>query len=486
MMQNLSQRNYKNRNQRHRFPITFFFALFKPLNVLALLSVFTLLLSPSFSLGKRSKNNQNPKKESSKNSREINAPLLKLPPSRVKHPKPLQKLPQSLSEWWLNSIEDYHKGLKKKSFLLNLKKQQEEEKEKEKERLKKRSKPKKPKPKIEDYTVDLSALQKPKKKIENFFLKYFISDKPPPYVGKIIAPDSSLPIRMLYQNQKAIVRLKNNVQVDDELRIYRTYKMGFLFNVHHSVEIIGTVRILQNVQRNLFQVLITKSFEPILVGDYLTLYPLSKISLSSDFSSTTTSQKTKIYAIPQNQTPLLNIYSTVYLNRGVKNGLQTDQVLAIHENTRLRRQNTVSKTSPLIGWLKIAKVEKNRSTAIILEAKKTILIGDYVGLPPPGSAFNTNEMTDDDVNESALNEEIDSFESEIDDSDQITDSSESGIDDSDEITENEEIDEFDEEFENEFDFSQEEIEEPDETREAKLDIENITGEKKEDVDVDVE
>jgi hypothetical protein len=93
------------------------------------------------------------------------------------------------------------------------------------------------------------------------------------------------------------------------------------------------------------------------------------------------------------QRKILGQGSTIYIDRGTANGLSEGQILAVHSDRELRRENTnFPEYSRPIATIKIARVFEHVATAVVISAIEEIHPGDFTGGPLPRAAEKVTNL----------------------------------------------------------------------------------------------
>lgn len=162
----------------------------------------------------------------------------------------------------------------------------------------------------------------------------------------------------------------------------------------YSYEVQGEIEIVGRVE-GLYKAVVTLALFPIQVGAKIVPGKSPKMNLTEpgDMASL---QAMIIGGENDTTRSLFGPQSIVYLNRGSGDGVKVNQrapIMAVH---RLRHadSNIFSNTWKL-GEVKIVKVEKNYSTAVVMDATDGIVPGDIVGELKPADINENFKLLDD-------------------------------------------------------------------------------------------
>lgn len=328
------------------------------------------------------KNTTKLSKKKNKHKKSPRSRRVRLPPSSIKTVKPLKKIPPSFHNWWRDDIRTFLS----QEEALSKKREQFEKRQKEKQRdaIRKRREIERTLNSIQSIYVErTNASHSDSLNTNEKYLTDFVTNTSLKTIGTILFDDSNSTLSILFEGQQASARITDpNTQVNDELTLFRSQHRGILWTSRHVIEIIGIIKVISEIQGNIYRIRITKAFQPIKIGEKITDYSLKKIQPSIvEDTKTTLEKKTHILDLPSKESNLLNVGAIVFLNRGIEDGVREAQTLAIHQNMEIRTSRFVSNVGPLIGWLKVVDVSKKFSTAVIVESNKVIHKGDLVGLP---------------------------------------------------------------------------------------------------------
>lgn len=145
-----------------------------------------------------------------------------------------------------------------------------------------------------------------------------------------------------------------------------------------SYEVQGEVKIVGRVEEY-YKAIVTKSLFPIQVGASIIPGEGPKMNLTDPGESV--SLKAMIIGGENDTTrSLFGPQSIIYINRGSSDGVKVNQRAPVSAIHRLRHsESTIFSNTWKIGEVKIIKVEKNYSTAVVMMATEGIMPGDIVG-----------------------------------------------------------------------------------------------------------
>ena len=145
-----------------------------------------------------------------------------------------------------------------------------------------------------------------------------------------------------------------------------------------SYEVQGEVKIVGRVE-DYYKAIVTKSLSPIQVGASIVPGEGPKMNLTDPGESV--SLKAMIIGGENDTTrSLFGPQSIIYINRGSSDGVKINQRAPVSAIHRLRHsESTIFSNTWKIGEVKIVKVEKNYSTAVVMMANEGIMPGDIVG-----------------------------------------------------------------------------------------------------------
>lgn len=169
----------------------------------------------------------------------------------------------------------------------------------------------------------------------------------------------------------------------------------------YEIAVKGTVKIIGFVEGTdqIYRARIAESVAPIKAGD----------RVRSGVPSYIVSQKGRpgsvagrIIGSPRKSQKYLSVYSFVYLDKGLSDGIETGDIYSVRLNKTGDIQYPYLYERPGIGRLRVVHANPDTSTAVIVEARETIKIGDFF---EPGSGVSG-------LQDSQAHEEIDPDEEE--------------------------------------------------------------------------
>ena len=167
----------------------------------------------------------------------------------------------------------------------------------------------------------------------------------------------------------------NIVVLKDELSDSNGKDLGHIVEVDGSVEITEIV----NEENGIYKAIVVDCVSPIVLNAWVTDEPLPQASFA--FSGPRKNISGEIAGGEFNsQRKILGTASVIYLNIGEASGVKEGDLLAVKSIRKSRRENTELKNvGRPIGVIKVAKVSKEASTALILNTIDEIRPGDVVG-----------------------------------------------------------------------------------------------------------
>ncbi len=161
----------------------------------------------------------------------------------------------------------------------------------------------------------------------------------------------------------------------------------------YSYEVQGEVKIVGRVE-GLYKALVTLALFPIQLGAKIVPGVSPKMNLT-DPGELASLQGMIIGGENDTTRSLFGPQSIVYLNRGSGDGVKINQrapIMAVH---RLRHsESKIFSNTWKLGEVKIVKVEKNYSTAVVMDATEGIVPGDIVGELKPSDITENFKLLD--------------------------------------------------------------------------------------------
>lgn len=268
----------------------------------------------------------------------VNLKEVPLPPPFRKYPMPLENFPSSLPNWYFQTDAEVNKA-------------------------------------------PLEIVPYKPLPIENILsLPYFISEYPQNIKGTIYEIEKDA--------KTASERDYIFIEAEDELKIGSVYTViqtvgkikdpDAIEDLPRSYEVQGEIIITDKVEE-LYKAMVTLALFPVQVGAKIIPGRSPKMNLTQ--AGDPSNLKAMIIGGENDTTrTLFGPQSIVYLNRGSEDGVKLNQrasVMAIH---RLRHSDSdLFSNTWKIGEVKIVKVEKHYSTAVVMDATEGIMPGDIVG-----------------------------------------------------------------------------------------------------------
>ncbi len=167
----------------------------------------------------------------------------------------------------------------------------------------------------------------------------------------------------------------NVVVVKDELSDSDGKDLGHIVEVNGSVEIVEIV----NEEDGIYKAIVVDCVSPIVLNAWVTDEPLPQASFA--FSGPKKDIKGEVVGGEfSSERKILGTASVIYINIGSESGVQPGDLLAVHSMRKSRRPDTdLRNVGRPIGVIKVAKVSKDSSTALILNTIDEIRPGDKVG-----------------------------------------------------------------------------------------------------------
>lgn len=216
----------------------------------------------------------------------------------------------------------------------------------------------------------------------NVTLNSFISSEFPRKLGFVKEIEVQEKTASILQN--IFLELGRKVKIGDRLNIVvvkNDIKDDDGKDLGHVVEVGGSVEITEvvNEEDGVYKAIIIDSVMPIELNASVTDEPLPKASFAM-VGPKKNIQGAIVGGEYAADRKIFGTASVIYLNIGSDNGVQPGDLLAVRSIRKTRRLDTALKdvTRP-IGVIKIAKVSKESSTALILNTIDEIRPGDLTG-----------------------------------------------------------------------------------------------------------
>lgn len=177
--------------------------------------------------------------------------------------------------------------------------------------------------------------------------------------------------------------------------------IGYPVSFGGELKVVDTV----NAEQKIYKAMITKAFRPIEKDELVQKgkVPTRKWSNSGEMVNI---RANIVGARYDSKRKILGLGTVLFLDKGSQHGLQNGQILNVLRNGAVRNLNKYGLgDAPNLGKIRIIFTTPIRATAIVLNSKEEILIGDYTGSPMVVS-FGEDEANAEEA-ENAIDEEID-------------------------------------------------------------------------------
>lgn len=222
----------------------------------------------------------------------------------------------------------------------------------------------------------------------NIYATTFILDKEPAGVGRVT--EIELGERFASIGQNIFVRLNRDARIGERFSVfYPKHRLNdpVLGSVGPVVDVGGLIEIIAAIEGkpNEFRAAILTSVNPIQPGSIVSSDPIPK----ANFARRGTRLNTDVRVIGGEHDAnrkILGDSSVVFLDGGAKAGLTAGDILPIQGRRNERRDGSrYGKSLRPIGLLRVIKVEPTVATAVVLETREEVHIGDRTGgtLPEP-------------------------------------------------------------------------------------------------------
>ncbi len=242
-------------------------------------------------------------------------------------------------------------------------------------------------PQLEEFkpfhsSIDISKLQTVEITKEHIIPSY-LTDSPPTVAGEVISKDGYGEFIGL-GGEPIIVKIDSQISIGSVYTVFenrgRVASLLKFFTGLNEDEIVikGKIKILSYIQGedSLYSAHVVFAMESISPGDLLFEGPPQVYNFSQ--KGQIGSAKGSIVGSFYKQQVLLSLGSIVYLNRGINDGLQKEDIFYIRgeANPSQLFRRPYHYDSPLLGKLKIIHSAGNTSTGIIISSKDKIYVGD--------------------------------------------------------------------------------------------------------------
>jgi hypothetical protein len=211
------------------------------------------------------------------------------------------------------------------------------------------------------------------------YLGSYLSEEEPEGLGKVVEVEGG--VKTATVNQYLYVSLK-------EAQTGETYTIA---NVEEEIEDIegddvgypvtyaGEIKVTDPLASSEIKALVTKSIAPIRPGSIVLAGKIPTAEISAEGPSPSFAGKI-VGGQYSNQREVLGTNSVIYLDAGEAQGVQPGAVVGVYRNERLRKRSSVVKDSKvLIATLKVVQTTANRASAVVVNARDRIRLGDLVG-----------------------------------------------------------------------------------------------------------
>lgn len=170
-------------------------------------------------------------------------------------------------------------------------------------------------------------------------------------------------------------------------------RRGVIVQYRGEVEIKGLI----NDSENIYRAMMTKAVDSVEVGDFVIPGPMPMVDISEVPVVGSGPLLMKVIGGVRSPTDLLYApYSIIFIDGGTEHGLSEGEALHIYQYPKVRQKDTkVLKSYRQIGLVRIIRVQKNVSTAYILNSSIEIRDGDLVGIlegrPVTGQSGSSGE-----------------------------------------------------------------------------------------------
>ena len=144
----------------------------------------------------------------------------------------------------------------------------------------------------------------------------------------------------------------------------------------YEIAVKGSVRVLGYLEGSeLYRARVVEALGAILPGDQVMSGNIPRYILSQKGTAGTASGK--IIGSPHRGKRFFGLYSFVYLDKGLANGVQVGDIYHVKLNEDTRIQYPYKYEKPAIGKLRVIHANPDTSTAIIIGSRDTIKVGDF-------------------------------------------------------------------------------------------------------------
>lgn len=210
----------------------------------------------------------------------------------------------------------------------------------------------------------------------------YLTDKEPLSIGRVVSKNAYGEF-IGSKGEELIVRFSNDVSVGSVFTVFENrgrvggWKGLFSGLTESEIMIKGYIKIVSYIQGtdSLYLASVVEATGQIYNGDLLfagkpEVYVFSKLGTEGQGSGL-------IIGSPYKNQKMLSVGSTIYLNKGSSSGIRKGDIFFIKgqtENIRFKRPYEYKQ--PILGKLKIIHTSSDVATAIILNSKEQIYLGD--------------------------------------------------------------------------------------------------------------
>jgi hypothetical protein len=192
--------------------------------------------------------------------------------------------------------------------------------------------------------------------------------------------------------QYVLVRLDNDANVGDQFSIF--YNVGKLANAHSStgqiIEVGGRIEIKSaiNGETNVYRAIVIDSVNPIRKNALLSLMKLPTVNFVIDRAASSTVAKV-IGGEFDRLRRILGLGSVVYLSSET-GSLSPGEILTVQATRKSRKDHTKYPQAKLpVAVVKVANVDGDLATAVVINSLEEIAPGDVTGGPLPQADTGT-------------------------------------------------------------------------------------------------
>ncbi|MCY4512326.1 MAG: LysM peptidoglycan-binding domain-containing protein, partial [Bdellovibrionales bacterium] len=171
----------------------------------------------------------------------------------------------------------------------------------------------------------------------------------------------------------------------------------------YEIVVKGSVKIMGYLEGSdsLYRARVIKSLAPINPGDRVMSGHAPRYILSQ--KGTHGSTKGQIIGSPHKEQKYFGMYSFVYLNRGLSNGVQVGDSYHVRLNKDTEIQYPYLYDKPAVGKIRVVHANPDTSTAIVSGIRDTVKVGDFFE-PSSGMSAVTDSLRDHEVIDGELDD----------------------------------------------------------------------------------